>query len=435
MQGTWIRRGAGHCSLIFIHGVLSDGESCWQHPNGTYWPELVSADDALKAFGIYVFTYKTGIFSGTYRLGDVVDALKEHLALDEVLQDHKSSIFVCHSMGGIVARKFLVQQASELIAREIGVGLFLIASPSLGSSYAEWLSPIARFLKHSQADALRFSQTNSWLMDLDVEFKNLKEAGRLFLSGKELIEDIFIVFPKVLHKQVVEPFTGARYFGDPYKVPDSDHFSICKVPDADSVQHKMLRKFALEFLAKRGRPESDDKARPIESPSRTKLANPPHCTGAGPGCLLDIQSVRSPHSSTLVSEVRFSITNASERYVKLTSILLEVLKAIPISRTMLLMTAAPVDEHVLFANIDEKTTAVELFTRPHMLAPSETDGFFLKVSAVEGIVYTVRLTAGWHYVPNDQSQVCSSEALELEHPIHSVSGLSRLADAQILPSK
>jgi hypothetical protein len=141
---------------------------------------------------VYVFTYQTDFFSGAYRLGNAVDALKEHLRLDGVLACHRI-VFVCHSMGGILVRKLLVERAQDFIDRDTGVGLFLIASPSLGSTYANWLGGLAALLNHSQADALRFGRDNPWLRDLDKEFQNLKEAGRLRMRGKELVEDKFIV--------------------------------------------------------------------------------------------------------------------------------------------------------------------------------------------------------------------------------------------------
>jgi pimeloyl-ACP methyl ester carboxylesterase len=267
MKGSWIRRGDGDCAVVFLHGVLSDGDGCWRHTNGTYWPTLLSDAESLGSLGIYVFTYKTGFFSGTYRLGNVVDDLKEHLRLDRVFRRQGSIIFVCHSMGGIVARKFVVQQAAELIEMNVEAGLFLIASPSLGSEYATWLTPIARFFKHSQAEALRFSQTNAWLLDLDGEFQNLKESRRLALTGKELVEDNFILLPGVVRNQVVPPFSGAKYFGHAYKVPNSDHFSICKVSSAEDIQHRLLVQYISEFLSARRTREASSLAHAKNQPT------------------------------------------------------------------------------------------------------------------------------------------------------------------------
>ena len=75
----------------------------------------------------------------------------------------------------------------------------------------------------------------------------MKEQGRLLLTGKELIEDRFVAFPWFWRKQIVEPFSGARYFGEPFKVPGSDHFSIAKIEDADTIQHCILRRFILDW--------------------------------------------------------------------------------------------------------------------------------------------------------------------------------------------
>jgi anti-sigma regulatory factor (Ser/Thr protein kinase) len=231
--------------VVFVHGLLSDAINCWRHAAGAYWPQLVADDPQLADVGIYVFTYETDAFSANYRLGDVVDALKEHMRLDRV-SDSKRLIFVCHSMGGIVVRKYVVERVTDLIARGVEIDLFLIASPSLGSTYANWLSPIAQVLGHAQVNALRFAQSNTWLNDLDKEFQNLKESGTLRVRGKELVEDKSVVLKRLWRTQIVAPFSGARYFGESLKIPNSDHFSIAKPEGAKAFQHRLLVEFILD---------------------------------------------------------------------------------------------------------------------------------------------------------------------------------------------
>jgi pimeloyl-ACP methyl ester carboxylesterase len=251
MRGDWVKRGSPSAPVVvFIHGVLSCGDSCWRHESGAYWPDIIAADLEMSDLNVYVFTYRTGFFSGSYRLADAVDALKEHLALDGI-NGSAGIVFVCHSMGGIVARRYLVSRATELIERDVQVAIFLLASPSLGSDYADWLKPLAKVLGHSQGDALRFARSNIWLADLDRDFLNLKEQGRLSIVGKELIEDRFVALRWLWRKQVVEPFSGARYFGEPYKVPESDHFSIAKIVDEHAIQHRQLKRFIAEWRATR----------------------------------------------------------------------------------------------------------------------------------------------------------------------------------------
>jgi pimeloyl-ACP methyl ester carboxylesterase len=244
-QGNWIRKPVNDLTVVFVHGFNSSKE-CWLNSNGTYWPELLKREDEFSSIGIYIFSYRTSISSGYYSLGDVVDSLKEYLRLDNVI-DFSKIIFVCHSMGGIVVRRFLVSQKTNLMRHGLKeVGLFLVASPSLGSNYANMLYPISKLAGHTQAKALRFSQENTWLNDLDRDFINFKaeKDGSLKIEGKELIEDLPVYLKSwFFKKQIVEPFSGARYFGDPFKVPGSDHFTIARAESSESIQHRLLCDF------------------------------------------------------------------------------------------------------------------------------------------------------------------------------------------------
>lgn len=246
MQGEWLRKPAGETSVVFVHGILSSGEQCWRNRNGMYWPELLQQEPELAALGIYVYTYQTGVFSGSYRISDIVDDLKERLFYVDKVINHHQIIFVCHSMGGIVVRKFIVERILEINRQNLSIGLFLVASPSLGSDYANYAKLISNLVGNVQAKALGFSQENNWLNDLDKEFKNIKESGGLNIQGKELIEDQPMIFKKLFKKQIVEPFSAARYFGEPYKVPGSDHSSIAKPENTEAIQHRLL----VEFIKK-----------------------------------------------------------------------------------------------------------------------------------------------------------------------------------------
>jgi hypothetical protein len=253
MDGRWVRlpqEGAG--VVIFVHGILSSGETCWKHPNGTYWPTLLSEEQTLSDLGIYVYTYQTSIGSGYYSVSDVVGDLKERLkgaqaGKGTIWQGGGPMLFVCHSMGGIVARKLIVRSQMELIDVGARIGLFLVASPSLGSSYANWVTTIARAAGNTQAISLRFAQDNQWLNELDAEFQTLKESARIPMVGRELQEDkpivrrLFRFLP-----QIVAPYSAHRYFGDPLKVAHSDHFSISKPADRNAFAHQVLVRFLKE---------------------------------------------------------------------------------------------------------------------------------------------------------------------------------------------
>jgi len=247
-ETRWIRKPEHGVSVVFIHGILSSSDSAWRNKNGTWWPDLLKAEDDLKEIGIYVFDYRSDALSANYNLFDAVTSLKDRLERDGLLASRRL-IFVCHSMGGIVARKFLVQYQVLLSKRPIEIGLFLVASPSLGSQLAEGplVKTLARAFGNTQAEALRFAQNNVWLNELDRSFTDLKDSGLLPLAGKELFEDEFAFLPWLFRRQVVEPFSGARYFPDAFKVPYSNHQSIAKPENRNARQHELLCDFIRKY--------------------------------------------------------------------------------------------------------------------------------------------------------------------------------------------
>jgi hypothetical protein len=239
-------------SVVFVHGILSTGEKCWTSTNGTYWPTVLSQDPSLEGLGIYDFSYRADFFNPNFTPLDAANFLKEELYSEKLLQSRRL-IFVCHSLGGIVVRQFLVNEAPDLISKHHiqRIGLFLIASPSLGSNYANLITSLAAFMgiRNPQANSLTYGNNNIWLTTLDQNFKKLLDRGELSIFGKELIEDEAIEGVNKLSDQVlVAYYSGKRYFGEYYKVPNSNHTTIAKPESAKATQHKSLVRFIQEML-------------------------------------------------------------------------------------------------------------------------------------------------------------------------------------------
>ncbi|TBA72899.1 alpha/beta fold hydrolase [Rhizobium ruizarguesonis] len=245
-----IREAAGEIMIVFVHGILSSGEGAWGNPS---WPDLVARDPELSDAAVYVFTYRTSVGSHTYSISDAANELREHLRIVGVASKRKL-VFVCHSMGGLVVRRLLVANRDELAVYDLMIGLFLVASPSLGANDASMLSLLSYALQHTQLAALRFSQSNTWLNDLHTDFKSLLQNGNLRIEGRELLEDRPILVKRWLglRRQIVEPFSAAQYFHkqgcEPFKVAGSDHISIVKPLHSQAMQHRMLKRFILDFI-------------------------------------------------------------------------------------------------------------------------------------------------------------------------------------------
>jgi ABC-type nitrate/sulfonate/bicarbonate transport system substrate-binding protein len=240
----WVRKPRNRVTVVYVHGFLSSTVDAWHHPNGAFWPKIFCDDPELEDFGVYLFDYRTEATAGTYSVDNVAQLMRARFGLDDVLDAENSGralIFVCHSMGGIVARRFIVDRQLDLLNTPLG--LFLIASPSLGSIYANFAKAIAP-IYNAQLEILKAGETNQWLSALDTQFMNLKYDVRLKIFGQELLEDNFIPDSGLLSRlKLVKPSTANRYFANAQKIAYSDHSSICKPETAGSIQHELLSDF------------------------------------------------------------------------------------------------------------------------------------------------------------------------------------------------
>ncbi|UPJ49153.1 alpha/beta hydrolase [Bradyrhizobium sp. 200] len=268
MDPMWLRRSRNGATIVFVHGILSGPVAAWTSANGTFWPRLLIEDERLDDFGVYLFAYRADALSGTYSLEDAVDVMRENFRLDGIENrgPNEQLIFVCHSMGGILARRFVVANQLDLAERRARLAFFLIASPSLGAEYANFAAAVAP-LYNAQLEILRFSETNHWLNTLDRDFLNLKEGRRLLIAGKELVEDQFAAKHSLLrNNKVVPPWTGAKYFGNPVKIPRSDHITIAKPSKASDLQYRLLVDFIGSVCGEHALRKPDD--------GRTNSKNP-----------------------------------------------------------------------------------------------------------------------------------------------------------------
>ena len=245
---TCLRQPTKSIAIIFVHGILSD-EGAWRHQSGNFWPDYVLQDAELEGMGVYIFNYKTGVFSGSYQLYDAATYLRETIDNDSEINNCKGFVFVCHSLGGIVTRQYIVSNQGWLSQEKKGIALLLIASPSRGSFLANLLGPIIKLFGNDQAGILMSRESNQVLNNLDDEFKNLREAKRITMIGKELTEDTFIFLRRILRSKVVSTNSASLYFGKSTKVPNTDHFSISKPhqPAEEWLQHRTLLTLVKEF--------------------------------------------------------------------------------------------------------------------------------------------------------------------------------------------
>lgn len=236
--------------LVFVHGILSDRETSWGTPAGPSWPSIVVNDQSFPSCGVATFEYHSTKLSGTYSISDAANSLWESLRDAGLIAPGRFPLFVCHSMGGLVVRRMLIQQQAALKRAGVAcVGVFLVASPSLGSRWAKVFYPLFRLFRHTQGMALSNSELNGWLQDLRDDFVKLRDHGDIKVVGKELVEHHpYRLMRGVYVPHIVRRREATEFFPDHLVIAGTDHATIAAPADASAEQHVALRLFVGDYL-------------------------------------------------------------------------------------------------------------------------------------------------------------------------------------------
>ena len=261
----WHTYNASDTVFIFIHGIFSDSHSCWlyKHPSGqrqVFWPDLIRSDRRLGEPSIYLAGYYTAMDAGDFPVAqcarEVLDALRrpEVDGSPPVLNSGRL-VFICHSTGGIVIR-YMLEAYRELFADK-AVGLALIASPSLGSGWANLASLAARY--YNQRLGLQLRWDNAELEDIHWRFRKLvaqKDALMPGLFGMEAAEHTMIYRNRIPgwirwllppRLKVVTTLSAGQYFGEVKILPGTNHFTAVKPDSVNHPAHEFLVNFTIEF--------------------------------------------------------------------------------------------------------------------------------------------------------------------------------------------
>ena len=149
--------------IIFVNGVFGDSVSTWKNSgSGAYWPDLIANDPQFVGSDVYVHSFESPKLSEAQEILELARRLKNYLDASEVVKSHDQVVFVCHSMGGLVTRAYLL---NARIPPEKLSFLFFFGTPSAGANVAG----IAQHLSENPQLA------NMQPLDDDTYVKTLRE--------------------------------------------------------------------------------------------------------------------------------------------------------------------------------------------------------------------------------------------------------------------
>jgi HAD superfamily phosphoserine phosphatase-like hydrolase len=213
--------------LLFIHGLGGDAQRTWGR-----FPDLIQQDPELKDYELDFFTFPTSLFRLPWskkfpKIQSLADALRTQI--ENRFPGRKGITLVCHSLGGLIGRKYLVEEVKN--RRPLRVkGLLLYAVPNNGAQLASIATLIS--WKHNQLRQL--CKDTDAIRDLSTDWVTFK-----------IVEAVRVRYVVAALDQVVDEQSAREFWGNPdvATVADRGHRNVVKPPDDKDLSFLILKNF------------------------------------------------------------------------------------------------------------------------------------------------------------------------------------------------
>ncbi len=199
-------------AVVFIHGFSGDAQGTWGD-----FPKYLEADNILSGWDIYAFGYDSSLLPSRkmfWSSPPPICTLADQFATSasqSILKDYNSLAILCHSMGGLVAQRALLDN-SDLLQRVSH--LIMYGTPSDGLEAASSFKFWSRQVRDMGRDS-------DFMQDLRARRQTLTGCATLAFTAVAGASDDFV--PR---ESSIDPFED-----DIREVVEGNHLTIVK-PDA-----------------------------------------------------------------------------------------------------------------------------------------------------------------------------------------------------------
>jgi pimeloyl-ACP methyl ester carboxylesterase len=221
--------------ILFVHGLGGAGEATWQSAPGSGFAELIRSDVALsREADVAFFEYPTSLFrfpltNATPRVRDLAEGLRSQLEVR--YSNYRSIALVCHSLGGLVGRKYLIEEVKRGSALRV-TKLLLFATPNNGAA----LASIAKHISWHHNQLVQLCRNSELIEELNSDWANLSMSDRLPIQYVVAGQD------GVVDKQSAIAQWGNHRVDSILEV---DHTSIVKPRRHTDLSYLIFRRFLL----------------------------------------------------------------------------------------------------------------------------------------------------------------------------------------------
>jgi pimeloyl-ACP methyl ester carboxylesterase len=226
--------------VVFLHGLDGGGRETWfpQNKPDAFWPRWLSED--VPEVGVWTLDYDSRSISWTRDTPMPLDdmALFALQTLQAAGIGQRPLMFVCHSMGGLLAKQMLYHAknaGNEDWSAFLGSvnGICFLATPHSGSKIANWVSYLkflaTQAVEGLQTDDERIIFLSKWYRDNVGDIKTVAFAETLPMKVGMMRTLV------VVDKASADPeLSGVPVI----PVERKDHATICKPESRDDTVYK-----------------------------------------------------------------------------------------------------------------------------------------------------------------------------------------------------
>lgn len=235
-------------NVVFIHGLAGGGLETWQRDDNQSLPTWIADDD--DEIGVYSVDYDASplkwLGSGM-PLIDRANELIETLRLNDVFK--VPTVFVAHSMGGIIVKKMIQLAATQKLPEWAYIedsirGVVFLSTPHAGAGMANFLKQLSKALPIRPTEAaLELERNSAQLRDLSSWFRNNVEKSNIRSR-------VYFEKRDTLGVRVVDESSADPGLSSVVVTPvDANHFEIA-APGHNTLVHLGVRDFVRDIARK-----------------------------------------------------------------------------------------------------------------------------------------------------------------------------------------
>ncbi len=247
-------------SVVFVHGLAGDSFTTWggSGADSSFWPRWIGEE--MGDVAVYSLAYDAAVSNWSGHAMPLPDRATNMIATlaGAGMDDGRSIVFVCHSLGGLVVKQALrvssdgAASANGWLFRQAR-GVAFLATPNSGSDAAS-LANLFGILARPSSATRELKDNDAHLRDLSQWYRgNAEDSGIRTIVFREGRQTKGIL--------VVDEASADPGVHDVRPIPiDADHIGICKPTSRTDTVHAQVRRFIAEnlervpSLAQRGGP-------------------------------------------------------------------------------------------------------------------------------------------------------------------------------------